>query len=254
MGCAVSSESSLPVEPAPVPSEKQAEQEEASSSELVVAQTSEDGDELTETAGSENFWLETAKTVGLSLLLAFGLRAVAIDSRYIPSPSMEPTLLVGDRLLIDKLSYYFRGPSRGEIIVFEPPEGLLRLRPDMQDAFIKRTIGLPGDRVEIQNGKVYINGQALNEPYIAVPPSYTLRAVTVPAGSYFVLGDNRNNSFDSHIWGYVPRGLILGRAFGRFFPFDRIGGVEPKVAAPKTPSLAPRPVDLVPLPGPSPSS
>lgn len=196
----------------------------------------------------ESIWIETAKTIGFSLLLAFGLRAVAIDSRYIPSPSMEPTLLVGDRLLVDKVTYYFRGPSRGEIVVFNPPEGLLRLRPEMKDAFIKRVIGLPGDRVEIQNSTVYINGQPIAEPYIAVPPNYTLRPTLVPLGSYFVLGDNRNNSFDSHIWGYVPRGLILGRAVWRFFPFDRLGGLEPRSITKSQPTLTPRPVDPASLP------
>ncbi|HEY9623625.1 MAG TPA: signal peptidase I [Crinalium sp.] len=173
---------------------------------------------------SENVWLEGAKTLGLSLLLAFGIRTFVAEARYIPSGSMEPTLQINDHLIIDKISYDFSSPKRGDIVVFNPTETLQQ--ENFHDAFIKRMIGLPGETVQVKNGKVYIDGSAIKENYIAARPDYNWGPVVVPSNSYLVLGDNRNNSYDSHYWGFVPRQDIVGRAVFRFFPFNRLGEIN----------------------------
>ncbi|PSN19019.1 signal peptidase I [filamentous cyanobacterium CCP5] len=161
---------------------------------------------------------EGIETLGLSILLAFGIRTFVAEARYIPSGSMLPTLEINDRLIIDKVTYDFSNPHRGDIVVFHPPDAL-----HQKDAFIKRLIGLPGDVVEVKTGKVYINGEPQQESYIAAKPDYQYGPVTVPADSYLVLGDNRNESFDSHYWGFVPKDHVIGRAVFRFWPPNRVG-------------------------------
>ncbi len=175
----------------------------------------------------ENPWVETAKTLTLSVLLAFGIRTFVAEARYIPSGSMQPTLQINDRLLVDKITYNFQTPQRGDIVVFEPTNKLEEKH--YHDAFIKRIIGLPGDTIKIEDGQVYVNGKALDEDYIANEPLYHYPKTTVPENSYFVLGDNRNNSYDSHYWGFVPRDKIIGRAVIRFWPPNRIGEIEGEV-------------------------
>jgi signal peptidase I len=178
----------------------------------------------------ENPWVEAAKTLGLSLILALGIRQFVAEARYIPSESMVPTLEVNDRLIVEKISYYFNDPGRGDIIVFWPTDTLRAQNPSLRDAFIKRVIGLPGETIEVHDGLVYVDGDPLEENYIAAPPDYEWGPETVPADSYLVLGDNRNNSYDSHFWGYVPRENIIGRAVVRFWPIDRIGTIGPEPA------------------------
>ena len=168
----------------------------------------------------QNFWIEGLKSVGLSLILAFGIRTFVAEARYIPSGSMEPTLQINDHLIVDKISYDFSSPKRGDIIVFNPTKTLES--ENYHDAFIKRVIGLPGETVEVKNGRVYINGYPLKENYIEAKPDYQWGPQTVPANSYLVLGDNRNDSYDSHYWGFVPRDKIIGRAIFRFWPINRI--------------------------------
>jgi signal peptidase I len=161
---------------------------------------------------------EVVETVGLSVLLAFGIRTFVAEARYIPSGSMLPTLEINDRLVIDKVSYDFSDPHRGDIVVFHPPESL-----HQKEAFIKRVIGLPGETVEVKQGQVLIDGQPIEESYIEAPPDYHWGPETVPGDSYLLLGDNRNNSFDGHYWGFVSKDRIIGRAAIRFWPLDRIG-------------------------------
>jgi signal peptidase I len=175
---------------------------------------------------SENPWVEVGKTIALSAVLAFGIRTFVAEARYIPSGSMLPTLQINDRLIVDKVGYHFKNPQRGDIIVFSPTETLKR--QNFHDAFIKRVIGLPGEKVEIKGGRVYINGTALRENYLNETPQYQWGPQTVPPESYLVLGDNRNNSYDSHYWGFVPRDKIIGRAVVRFWPFDRAGEIDPE--------------------------
>ena len=130
--------------------------------------------------------------------------------RYrIDGNSMNPTLLNGEYLIISNFAYQLDDPQRGEIIVFRHPQSEMNL--------IKRVIGLPGDTVEIQNGVVSVNGVVVDEPYIQAAPTYSSSWV-VPEGQYFVLGDNRNNSSDSHAWGFLPTDHILGKALVVYWP------------------------------------
>ncbi|NJL87213.1 MAG: signal peptidase I [Leptolyngbyaceae cyanobacterium SM1_1_3] len=170
---------------------------------------------------SKHVLRETVETLGLSLLLAFGIRTFVAEARYIPSGSMLPTLEINDRLIIEKLGYDFGSPSHGDIVVFNPPESL-----NQKDAFIKRVIGLPGDKVEVKNGQVYINDEPQQESYIAAKPDYQYGPVTVPPDEYLVLGDNRNESFDSHYWGFVRKDHLIGRAVFRFWPPNRLGELD----------------------------
>ncbi|HEY9675846.1 MAG TPA: signal peptidase I [Waterburya sp.] len=173
----------------------------------------------------ENPWVEAVKTIGLSIFLAIGIRSFVAEARYIPSGSMLPTLQINDRLIVDKISYDFQNPKRGDIVVFSPTETLKQ--QNFKDAFIKRVIGLPGDKVEVKEGRVYINNQPIQEKYIEDQPNYRFGPVTVPDNEYLVLGDNRNNSYDSHYWGFVPRKNIIGRAVVRFWPLNRVGEIYP---------------------------
>ncbi len=172
----------------------------------------------------ENPWVELLKTFAAAAVLSFGIRTFVAEARYIPSSSMEPTLLINDRLIIEKLSYLFTEPERGDVIVFNPTESLKQ--QDFHEAFIKRIIGLPGETVLVSEGKVYIDNQPLQEKYIEEKPEYDYGPVTVPKGQYLVLGDNRNNSYDSHYWGFVPKENIVGRAYVRFWPPQRIGPID----------------------------
>ena len=180
---------------------------------------------ITKQQNSQNPWIEGLQTIGLSIVLALGIRHFVAEARYIPSGSMEPTLQINDRLVVEKVSYYFNSPERGDIVVFWPPDELFP-NTGRRDAFIKRVIGLPGEVIEIKSGKVIVNGDSLDETYIKAPPEYQWGPETVPQSSYLVLGDNRNSSYDSHSWGFVPHQNIIGRAVVRFWPPDRLGGLD----------------------------
>jgi signal peptidase I len=174
---------------------------------------------------STNPVIEGLQTLGLSIVLALGIRTFVAEARYIPSGSMEPTLEINDRLVVEKISYYFNPPERGDIVVFWPPDSLFP-EGKRRDAFIKRVIGLPGDTVEITEGTVFINGEPLEETYIKAEPTYVWGPEVVPDGEYLVLGDNRNSSYDSHSWGFVPAENIIGKAVVRFWPPSRMGGLD----------------------------
>ncbi|MEM9905256.1 MAG: signal peptidase I [Cyanobacteria bacterium P01_D01_bin.44] len=173
----------------------------------------------------QNPWVEAIQTIGLSVVLALGIRQFVAEARYIPSGSMEPTLQINDRLVVEKISYHFNPPGRGDIVVFWPPEELFPAGK-RRDAFIKRVIGLPGDVVEVADGTVFVNDAPLDESYIKAPPDYLWGPEEVPDEAYLVLGDNRNSSYDSHAWGFVPKENIIGRAVVRFWPPSRLGGLD----------------------------
>jgi signal peptidase I len=160
----------------------------------------------------------------LSQVPAFLTREFVPEARYIPASSMMPTLQINDRLVVDKLGYRFKLPQRKDIIVFNATARLEQ--QNFKDAFIKRIIGLPGETVEVKAGKVYINGQPLPEDYISEPPQYEYGPTKIPPNSYFVLGDNRNNSYDSHYWGFVPQDRIIGRATNIYWPPARSGVIK----------------------------
>ncbi|MEO0456344.1 MAG: signal peptidase I [Cyanobacteria bacterium P01_A01_bin.114] len=168
---------------------------------------------------------ENLKLVAIALTISLIVRVFVAEPRYIPSNSMEPTLLVGDRLLVEKVSYHLHEPQRGDIVVFEPPPQLQEIGYGADQAFIKRVIGEPGQIVEVTQGKVYVDGVALNEDYILEAPAYEMPPVRVPAGYLFVMGDNRNDSNDSHVWGFLPETNVIGRAAVRFWPFSSAGEI-----------------------------
>jgi signal peptidase I len=171
-------------------------------------------------------WLDNFQILFIALVLALLIRVFVAEPRYIPSDSMVPTLEVGDRLVVEKVSYHFHPPQTGDIVVFGPPPPLQAQGFGKDQALIKRLIGKPGETVEIKAGKVFVNNQPLVEPYISAPMDYTWGPARVPAGQYFVLGDNRPYSNDSHRWGFLPSENIIGHAWVRFFPFDRISMVN----------------------------
>lgn len=163
-------------------------------------------------SGCVGFAVDTVETVLLALILFLGINAVS-DRVRVENISMQPTLYSGEFVLVNKLAYKLGSPHIGDIIVFPYPK-------DPQEKYIKRVIGLPGDVVKVANGTVYVNNQPLDEPYIAAPPAYD-GVWQVPQGDLFVLGDNRNQSSDSHVWGYVPIDTVIGRALVIYWPFDK---------------------------------
>ena len=156
--------------------------------------------------------------LGLILLavVIFLLLQVVVPRFEVVGSSMEPNLHDGQRLLVNKAVYFFREPEAGEVVVFQPPN-------NRQADYIKRIIALPGDVVEVKMGMVYVNGSPLDEPYIKDQPSYTLDPKEIPDNSYFVLGDNRNNSNDSHKGWTVPRQNIVGKAWLSIWPPSQWG-------------------------------
>lgn len=183
--------------------------------------------------------MEGLKTVGLSLVFAFGIRTLVAEPRYVASGSMQPTLEVNDRLMVDKLSYRWSEPERGDIVVFSPTEALKR--QNLKDTFIKRLIGLPGEKVEIRKGEVYINDSLLPEKYISEHLVYDWGPVTVPPNSYLMMGDNRDNSYDGRYWGFVPRDNIIGKATVRFWSPERLGKIDRSPLYPFSPQVTPQP-------------
>jgi signal peptidase I len=186
--------------------------------------------------------VEILQTILLTLVIFAAVRSV-VQNFKVDGASMEPTLHTGQYLLINKISYFklegrllqiaedlhltsagsdgvfpFGGPQRGDIVVFRYPAG-----PDRD--FIKRIIGLPGDTIQIDRGRVYVNGVLQHEDYVEAVPTYSLPAQKVPPDSYFVLGDNRPNSSDSHIWGYVPEANLIGKAWLSYWPPSEWGVV-----------------------------
>lgn len=154
--------------------------------------------------------------IALALSAALLLRTFVVQSFYIPSTSMTPTLKVGDRVLVNKLAYRFGDPGRGDIIVFEAPPG--EGNGKIKD-LIKRVVGLPGETIEGREGRIYIDGEALDENWL--PPgvqSRTFGPVEVPEDRYWVLGDNRFDSRDSTFFKSIPRSSIIGKAFVRIWP------------------------------------
>jgi signal peptidase I len=166
--------------------------------------------------------MKILREIGIPILIAIAvfipLRLTA-QTYVVEMSSMEPNFQQGECIMVNKVSYHSSGPQRGQVIIFNPPF-------NSEIPFIKRVIGLPGDTVEIKDGKVFINGTALNEPYIMAPPDYTMPAIVVPQNEYFVLGDNRNDSKDSHEGWTVPRANIIGKAWFVYLPPSKWGMVK----------------------------
>ena len=167
---------------------------------------------------------EDIKTTTISLVVALLIRAFIIEPRFIPSLSMFPTFDIGDQLLVDKVTRLHKYHRR-DVVVFNPSETYTEMTGNTE-ALIKRVVGIAGDTVQVKAGIVYVNGVAQDEPYINERPDYDLPLVNVPEGFIFVLGDNRNHSFDSHIWGFLPENNVIGRAVVKYWPPWRLGVVQ----------------------------
>ncbi len=193
--------------------------------------------------GGYRWVIEWAVILMAVLLCTVLLRTYVIQSFYIPSPSMVPTLQVGDRIMVNKLSYDLHDVHRGDIVVFKRPPLEMQNFPDL----VKRVIGLPGETISTKDGHVYINCRSqtftgcspLSEPWLPPGPSSYTGAlpddqhpqfnmpgpVTIPAGDYFVMGDNRTDSEDSRYFGPIPKSLIVGRAMAVVWPLSQVKGV-----------------------------
>ena len=180
--------------------------------------SSQEPDHSSQTVSEENkqefrqppevFIREIVETLLLTFFI-FWLVHSLVGRYRIDGSSMNPTLLDGEYLIINNVTYLLDDPQQGDIVVFRHPRNELNL--------IKRVVGVPGDNIKIENKTVWVNGEELDEPYIADSPNYT-GDWDVPSDTYFVLGDNRNNSSDSHSWGFLPEENLLGKAFYVYWP------------------------------------
>ncbi len=158
------------------------------------------------------------------VVLALVLRWAVIEPRWIPSGSMLPTLQLNDRVLVEKLRVRLHRPLPiGSVVVFHPPPLLQEAGYDPASALIKRVVGLPGDRIEVRDGRLWRNGAVVAPDWTAEPIAYSLEPLTVPAGQLLVLGDNRNASLDSHLWGPLSEEQLIGTAVWRYWPLGRFG-------------------------------
>jgi signal peptidase I len=171
--------------------------------------------------------LKSWRSLLVWLALALLLRWAVIEPRWIPSGSMLPTLQLEDRILVEKLRPRRSKPlPTGTIVVFHAPPALVEAGYDPNAALIKRVIGQPGDRVAVKNGTLLRNGQPVEEPWRQEPIDYDFGPVTVPAETLLVLGDNRNASLDSHLWGPLPQQDVIGTAVFRYWPLNRLGPIR----------------------------
>ena len=199
-----------------------------------AAGESQGQDEDRDEASSSRWIVELVGVVVVAILVAVLLRTFVVATYSIPSGSMEPTLQIGDRIVVDKLSYHLHGVDRGNIVVFTTPPNEDCAGPPVAD-LVKRVIGLPGEIISLQDGNVYIDGRLLPEPFLPVDvradtypgPSikgYALHhAYRIPAGYVYVMGDNRPESCDSRYWGPIRESTIVGKVDLRIWPLSRIG-------------------------------
>ncbi len=171
--------------------------------------------------------VEWLAIVGVAVLVAFVMRVFVVQTFFIPSISMTPTLQVGDRILVNKLAYHLHGVGRGDIIVFNAPPDVATDCATTDKVLVKRVIGLPGETISDTNGTVFIDGKPLDQSWLPKhdPNTYTptFKAVHIPASDYFVMGDDRSVSCDSRIWGFVTHADIIGKVDMRIWPLSRLG-------------------------------
>lgn len=167
----------------------------------------------------ESIWKDILEAVILAIILAAVIRIWLFEPFYIPSPSMETTLMTNDRIIVNKFIYKINEPERGDIIVFQYP-----LDPERD--FVKRVIALEGETIEVRDNYVYIDGKRLEEPYIHDTMLSNFGPVRVPEDHLFVMGDNRNNSDDSRVWGALHTKYLVGKTVFKYWPLSRIGGID----------------------------
>jgi len=173
---------------------------------------------------AEKKYLITAKelleSIVIAVILALIIRAFLFQFFWIPSRSMEPTLLIDDRIIVTRFSYWFSEPQRGDVVVFKYPL-------DTKKDYVKRLIGLPGEKIKIVDSKLYINDNLVEEPYLPKGLEFgDFGPIQVPPDHYFMMGDNRNNSSDSRVWGFVSDDLLIGKSQFIYWPLDRVGRVK----------------------------
>ena len=186
---------------------------------------------MTSTESKKNQNQNSWKGLLVWILIALLLRWQAVEPRWIPSGSMIPTLQIQDRILIEKITPRInqglnKHQNLNTIVIFKPPKILTEAGYSDGSALIKRVVGLPGDKIEVKNGKLYRNEKEINEPWIQEPIQYEMEAIKVPENSLWVLGDNRNNSLDSHLWGALPEKNLIGTALARYWPLKKIGPIR----------------------------
>lgn len=166
--------------------------------------------------------IEWAAILVVAVLVSFLLRTFAFQTFFIPSGSMEPTLQVGDRIIVNKLAVTFGTINIGDVVVFKAPPAENCGEPVTD--LVKRVIGIPGDTLTSSGNTIYVDGVALNETWSHTEPlGQSITKITLKKNQYFMMGDNHSDSCDSRMWGPVPRSDIIGKAFVRIWPFSRIG-------------------------------
>ena len=171
------------------------------------------------------------KNLLIWIAIALIIRWQVLEPRWIPSGSMLPTLQIQDKILVEKVTPKITSKSnlskfRNNIIVFNAPEQLIKAGYETDTALIKRVIGVPGDKVEVKEGNLYLNDVAQDNYIYDKNINYSIGPLIVPKDSFWVMGDNRNNSMDSHIWGFLPYEKIIGRAILRYWPLNKLGPIR----------------------------
>ena len=178
-----------------------------------------------------NSLIRDFKNLLIWIAIALIIRWQVLEPRWIPSGSMLPTLQIQDKILVEKVTPKITSKSnlskfRNNIIVFNVPEQLIKAGYRTDTALIKRVIGVPGDKVEVKEGNLYLNDVAQDNYIYDKNINYSIGPLIVPEQSFWVMGDNRNNSMDSHIWGFLPYEKIIGRAILRYWPLNKIGPIR----------------------------
>ena len=178
-----------------------------------------------------NSIIRDLKNLLIWIAIALIIRWQVLEPRWIPSGSMLPTLQIQDKILVEKVTPKITSKSnlskfRNNIIVFNVPEQLIKAGYETDTALIKRVIGVPGDKVEVKEGNLYLNDVAQDNYIYDKNINYSIGPLIVPEQSFWVMGDNRNNSMDSHIWGFLPYEKIIGRAILRYWPLNKIGPIR----------------------------